>query len=187
MAMNGARRWLKAPLLMLTLSVAACSEQPESVLKNANAPSVMATTAPVPALAMTGRVTDQADVLDAAQETALITRLEAFERMTGHQFVVVIVASLAGRDVAAFTTDLANAWGIGQRGQDDGIVLLIAPNEHQARIAVGRGMKTRLPDAVCAEIMEQAIIPPIKAGDLPGGIDAGVAAIIAEIGPERSA
>ncbi|MCM8730892.1 TPM domain-containing protein [Hephaestia sp. MAHUQ-44] len=71
--------------------------------------------------------------------------------------------------------------GIGRRAHNDGIVLLVAPAERKARIAVGRGLESALPDATCTEIMEGAILPLFRRGDLRGGIDAGVAAIIAKL------
>src|SRR3546814_14736450 len=67
--------------------------------------------------------------------------------MTGHQLVVVTTPSLGGKEIARYATDLANERGIGRRGEGDGILLLVAPNERQGRIAVGRGLETRLNDA----------------------------------------
>src|SRR3546814_16804473 len=71
--------------------------------------------------------------------------------MTGHQHVVVTTPSLGGKEIARYATDLANERGIGRRGQDDGLLLLVAPNERPARIAVGRGLETRLPVAAAQE------------------------------------
>src|SRR5690606_17326498 len=104
-----------------------------------------------------------------------------FERMTGHQLIVVTVPSLDGQDIAPYATNLANQRGIGRRGQDDGILLLVAPGERQARIAVGRGLETRLPDAAAREIMEMAILPLFRRGDIPAGIDAGASTIIGKL------
>lgn len=132
---------------------------------------------PAPAIVMTGRVTDAAHVLDERQERVLSARLEQLERNTAHQIVVVTAPSLQGQDVAAFTTALGNAWGVGRKGHDDGVILLVAPEERKARIAVGYGLENALPDAECQRIMSERIIPRFRAGDLPGGIAAGVDAL----------
>src|SRR6476659_7177855 len=92
------------------------------------------------AVPLAGRVTDAANVVSKQQEAALSDRLARFEDATKHQMVVVTVNSLGGRDVADYTRDLANAWGIGRKGYDDGVVVLVAPNERKVRIAVGDGL-----------------------------------------------
>lgn len=132
---------------------------------------------PAAAFALTGRVGDQALILDAAFEARLTARLERLEQATRHQMVVVTVPSLGGRDVADYTRDLANAWGIGRREHNDGIVILVAPNERRARIEIGTGLEAALPNALCAEIMRREMIPRFRAGDYAGGIEAGVEAL----------
>ena len=127
------------------------------------------------------RVTDDAGILSAAQKAQLDVRLAAFEQMTGHQFVVVTISSLGGEDIAHYAATLANDRGIGRQAWDDGILLLVVPGERQARITVGRGLETRLPDAASKEIMEMAILPLFRRGDIPGGIDAGASMIIGKM------
>jgi len=144
----------------------------------ATSPRSVATAAARPSVALTGWVTDAAHVLDARETARLTARLQRFERETGHQLVVVTVPSLGGQDVKQYTTRLANAWGIGRAKQKDGIVILVAPNERQARIAVGYGLERQLPDAACKQIMEVEMIERFRKGDLGGGVDGGVAAII---------
>lgn len=131
---------------------------------------------------ITQRVTDRADLLDRAVEQRLTRVLADFERRTAHQLVVVTVTSLEGRDVADYTRDLANRSGIGRAEEDDGIVLLVAPNERRARIAVGIGLESVLTDEICQEIMGGVLIPRFRQGDVVGGIEAGVAALIARLG-----
>ncbi len=101
------------------------------------------------------------------------------EAATGHQMVVVTVSTLGGQDIASFTTELGNAWGIGSAERDDGIVLLVAPNERKVRIAVGYGLEKRLPDSLCQKIIDEDIIPHFRQRNLPGGIEAGVTALVA--------
>ena len=134
-----------------------------------------------PAIQLAGWVTDAADILSPVQENRITSKLQQLERTTGHQFVIATVPSLDGREIAKFTLDLANSWGIGRRGVNDGIVLLIAPNERKARIEVGRGLEQVLPNSLCQEILENEITSKAQRGDLPGGIEAGVDALIARL------
>jgi uncharacterized protein len=164
-------------LIALTLALAACSDSQSSNVAEPNqAPTLdSATTSELP---LTGRVTDAADILSAPQEAALTQRLKLLEVKTGHQMVVVTVPSLGGEDIAAYTLRLANQWGIGRKGFNDGVVLLIAPNEGKARIEIGSGLERTLPESLCSAIMETVMIPKFRNGDLPGGIDAGAASLI---------
>ena len=146
---------------------------------------------PVPRIAhavplqFTGFVVDQADILPPAAEAKLTARLDRLQRRTGHQFAVVTVASLGGQDVGRFTTALANRWGVGRKGLNDGIVLLVAPNERKVRIAIGFGLERTMPDAICAAIIQRDILPAFRKGEMIAGIDAGVTAIIDRL--ERTA
>jgi uncharacterized protein len=131
-----------------------------------------------PAIDLTGRVTDQAGIFSDAQEMAIADKLERLEQATGHQMVVATVSSLKGRELEPFTTDLANAWGIGREGYDDGVVILIAPNERMVRIAVGYGLKGTLTDDLCEKIIQNAMLPNFREGDFFNGTDLGVDALI---------
>jgi uncharacterized protein len=108
-------------------------------------------------------------------------KLAELERTTKHQLVVATVPSLGGRDVANFSRDLANAWRIGRNGNNDGVVLLVAPNERKVRIAVGYGLEKALTHEVCQQIIDSSMLPHFRQGDLPGGIEAGVDALIARL------
>lgn len=133
---------------------------------------------PAPTIELAGRVTDEADLLTPAQETQLSDALTAFEQQTKHQMVIVTVKSLSGQDIALFTRNLANAWGIGRRDHDDGVVMLVAPNERKVRIAVGFGLEKALPDAVAKRIIDADMVPRFKEKDYFGGINAGTRALI---------
>ncbi|WP_162140496.1 TPM domain-containing protein [Sphingomonas sp. PR090111-T3T-6A] len=133
-------------------------------------------------IAFTGFVVDQASVLSPAERDRLTMRLDWFQQRTGHQFAVVTVDSLHGQNVALFTRRLANRWGVGRFAVNDGILLLIAPNEKKARIEVGRGLERRLTDPLCTAIMRWTIIPAIRRDGVAAGIDAGVGAIFAQFG-----
>jgi uncharacterized protein len=132
-------------------------------------------------LALTGRVVDAADLLPPADEAALTERLADYERRTGHQLVVVTVPSLEGQTIDAYTLALAKRWGIGRRDFNDGLVVLVAPNERMARIEVGLGLEQRLTNDRAAEIMKSQMIPAFGSGDFPRGIVDGVEAIMATV------
>jgi uncharacterized protein len=129
--------------------------------------------------ALTGRVVDQADILPAEEERALSAMLEAHEQKTTNQVVVATVASLEGRSIEDYGVELGRAWGIGQAEKDNGVILLIAPNEREVRIEVGYGLEGELTDAITKLIIEGSILPRFRAGDLAGGIRRGVEDIVA--------
>lgn len=137
------------------------------------------TTAPV---VQTGWVTDAAEIIPDDIEQRLAAKLAEFEGRTRHQMVVVTLPTLDGRDVADVADELGNAWHVGQAGHDDGIVLLVAPNDRRVRISTAEGMRQELPDATWRQIIDEAMIPRFRADDLPGGIEAGMDAIIAHVG-----
>ncbi|MEQ1541718.1 MAG: TPM domain-containing protein [Novosphingobium sp.] len=133
------------------------------------------------ALALTGRVVDAGNILDAQTATALTARLEQLERQSGPQFVVATTPSLGGREIEAYATDLANTWRLGDAKRNDGLLLLVAPNERRVRIEVGFGLEDTLPDELCARIIAERILPLYRKGDLQGGTVAGADALIAEL------
>ena len=179
MRRDGKDRRMKLRAVCLALALMAGAPAP-----SAGAPAKAAASAPE--IAFTGFVVDQAAVLTPAEKDRLTMKLDAFQQRTGHQFAVVTVDSLHGEDIAPFTRRLAKRWGVGRRYINDGIVLLVAPNERKARIEVGRGLEKRLTDPLCASIMRWTIIPAIRQRGVPAGIDAGVAAIVAQFGPSGS-
>ncbi len=127
---------------------------------------------------LTGRVVDQADLLNPAQEAELSTKLDLLEQRTGRQLVVATVKSLEGRTIEDYGYRLGRAWAIGDEQKDDGVILLVAPNERKVRIETGYGARVFLTDAVSSVIIRESILPRFKAGDIPGGILAGADQII---------
>ena len=128
--------------------------------------------------ALTGRVVDNADIIPPAVESDLDAKLAAFEAQTTDQLVVVTLPSLQGYEIADFGYQLGRHWAIGQAGKDNGVLLIVAPNERAVRIEVGYGLEGDLTDAVTRLIIENAIIPKFRDGDMPAGIVAGVDDII---------
>lgn len=131
--------------------------------------------------ALSGRVVDQAEVLSSATEGALDAELAGHEARSGQQLVVVTLATLGGYEIADYGYQLGRHWGIGRAAQDDGVLLIVAPAEHQVRIEVGYGLEGTLTDALCRVIIEREIVPRFKRGDLDGGVRAGATAILAAL------
>ncbi|ASK33183.1 TPM domain-containing protein [Alloalcanivorax mobilis] len=136
---------------------------------------------------LTGRVVDNADLLNPAQEQALDTRLAEAEATTSNQLVVLTVPDLQGYDIADYGYQLGRAWGIGQKGRDNGVVLIVAPAERQVRIEVGYGLEGALTDALSSVIIQNDIRPAFRAGDYATGIERGVNSILAAIAGEYKA
>lgn len=138
---------------------------------------------------LTGRVVDEAGILPPEVETRLTAQLEELETTTQRQLVVATVSDLGGYDIADYGYQLGRAWGIGDKERNDGALLLVAPNDRRVRIEVGYGLEGYLTDALSALIIQNTIIPRFKDGDFPGGVEAGTAAIIAQLQlpPEEAA
>jgi uncharacterized protein len=124
--------------------------------------------------ALTGRVVDDANILDGATRQSLTQKLEDLESKTTTQLVVVTLNSLQGTSIEDYGYQLGRAWKIGQQGVNNGALLIVAPNERKVRIEVGYGLEGTLTDAVSKLIIENGILPRFRAGDFPGGITRGV-------------
>jgi uncharacterized protein len=127
---------------------------------------------------LTGRVVDEAGILDPAAKEALERKLADFEAKTTDQFVVVTLKSLQGTSIEDYGYQLGRHWGIGRKDKSNGVLLIVAPNERKVRIEVGYGLEGDLTDAVSKLIIENAILPRFKANDYAGGITRGVDDII---------
>jgi uncharacterized protein len=127
---------------------------------------------------LTGRVVDEAGLLDAAKHAEIDAKLAALEEKTSDQFVVVTVRSLQGRTIEEYGYRLGRAWAIGQKDKNNGVLLIVAPNERKVRVEVGYGLEGALPDAISNLIIQNVILPRFKANDYPGGIASGVDEII---------
>lgn len=135
--------------------------------------------AEVPAL--TGPIMDQAGILAPATEAHLADVSGELERRTTDQLVVVTVPDLHGRDVAEMGLAYSRAWGIGQRGKDNGVLILVAPNEHRVRIEVGCGLEAILPDERAAQIINEQMIPAYRQSNFDQGTERGAEAIAAAL------
>ena len=150
---------------------------------DANAVQPAPTMAPAPGAAqiafpeLTGRVVDQAGILEPGQETRLSDRLADLESRTTDQLVVVTVDSLQGLGIGDFSQQLGRHWGIGQAERSNGVLLVVAPRERQVWIAVGYGLEPILTNARSSAIIERELLPAFRQSRWNDGISAGVDAI----------
>ena len=127
-------------------------------------------------------VTDRADVLGPGGAEALNAKLEQFERDTSNQVLVWIDPKIPeGFTLEDFTVRAGQKWGAGQKQEDNGAILFVFPDDRKMRIEVGYGLEGVLPDATARRILDDEIAPRFRAGDFPGGVNAGVDAILAAI------
>ena len=131
--------------------------------------------------ALTGRVVDNANILSAATKSDLTGKLAALEAKTSRQLVVVTLPSLQGFEISDYGYQLGRAWGIGQAKLNNGVLLIIAPTEHKARIEVGYGLEPILTDALSEVILQSTVLPKFRSGDFNGGVSAGVDALIQQL------
>ncbi|OJU60438.1 MAG: hypothetical protein BGO08_02375 [Altererythrobacter sp. 66-12] len=128
-----------------------------------------------------GPILDAANIIAPADKAALDAKLRAYNEATGRAIIVATVPSLDGMEIEDYAQQLAETWGIGGKESENGLLFLIAPNERRLRIATGRGLQERMTDIMSGRIIRDVVTPRFKAGDLSGGIVAGVDAIIAQL------
>ena len=127
---------------------------------------------------LTGRVTDNAEILSDAVQKSLSDKLKAHENATGNQIAVLTIPSLEGESIEGYAETVFKEWKLGQKGKDNGVLLIVAPQDHRLRFEVGYGLEGTLPDSLTGSIIRTVITPRFKSGDFGGGIEAGVDAII---------
>jgi uncharacterized protein len=135
---------------------------------------------------LTGRVVDNAHVLSAQTVTDLTAKLADLEAKTGRQVVVVTLPDLQGDDIQDYGYQLGRAWGIGQKGQNNGVLFIVVPSEHKVRIEVGYGLEPVLTDALSSVILQEQVLPKFRAGDTDGGVVAGTDAIITQLSLDQA-
>lgn len=160
--MNMMRRWLALCLLLCATALHAAPDFP----------------------ALTGRVVDEANLMSRKQAHQLAQQLAVFEKRSGVQLVVVSIDTLAGDTIEEYGYQLGRHWGIGQKGKNNGVLLIIAQDERKVRIEVGYGLEGALPDAIAANIIQTRILPAFKRGDMVAGILAGSQGIMQALAGE---
>lgn len=133
---------------------------------------------------LSGRVVDEANLMSRKQAHQLTQQLAAFEQRSGIQLVVVSIDTLAGDSIEEYGYQLGRHWGIGQKGKNNGVLLLIAQDERKVRIEVGYGLEGALPDAIAANIIQSRILPAFKRGDMVAGIVSGSQGIMQALAGE---
>ena len=133
---------------------------------------------------LSGRVVDKAEILSPSTESQITQMLQAHEQGTTEQVVVVTLPDLQGYAIEDYGYQLGRNWGIGQKGDDNGALLIVAQQERKIRIEVGYGLEGRLTDAASATIINQIMTPAFKQGQFEQGILNGAAAIVQVLGGE---
>ncbi len=162
-------RWLLAVLLSIAVLPALAAQN-----------ALDAGRPPFPAL--TGPVVDQAHLLPRDEFNRLSQELAAYSRRTGTQLVVVTLPTLMGYPIDSYGYQLGRHWGIGEKGKNNGALLIVDAGEKQVRIEVGYGLEGTLTDAQSFEIIHNVIAPRFRKGDYAGGIAAGTEAILSVLG-----
>ncbi len=127
---------------------------------------------------LSGRIIDDAHLIDTERAQSLERTLQDFESKTGHQIVVLTLPSLEGEVLEDFTLKVARTWKLGRKDQNDGILVFVARDDRKMRIEVGYGLEGALPDAAAGRIIRDRMVPRFRAGDFAGGIEDGVNAAI---------
>lgn len=152
-------------------------DAPGAVAKEENVSQKLAEQLNFPAL--TGRVVDQAGILSPAVKEELESALADHENNTTNQVVVVTIKNLGGVNISEYSLKLGRYWGIGQKDKNNGVLLVVAPNDRRVRIEVGYGLEGTITDAFCEVIIDNYIVPEFKKDDMEGGIKIGAQKILA--------
>lgn len=124
------------------------------------------------------RVTDLSGVLDRPERERLVEKLGAHERASGQQFAVLIVPGLEGESIEGYALRVAEAWGLGKRGADNGLLLLVSMDERLVRIEVGYGLEGKITDALSSRIVRGVLVPAFRERNFAGGIDTALDVLI---------
>jgi uncharacterized protein len=143
---------------------------------------VAAAADPVAVPRLEARVTDRTGTLDATSRQRLESRLEAVERSRGAQIAILLLPTTQPETIEQYGIRLAEAWKIGHKGADNGIIIIVAKNDRKMRIEVGYGLEGSIPDAIAKRIVAERMAPRFKQGDFAGGLIDAVEALDAAIG-----
>jgi len=127
---------------------------------------------------LTGRVTDNAGILSETTHQSLTQILKEHEDRTSNQIAILTVPTINGESIEEYAVEVFEAWKLGQKDKDNGILIVVVPNDRRMRIEVGYGLEATLTDAMAGRIIQFAMTPKFKNGDYDGGITDGVRAVI---------
>lgn len=164
------RLLLLLPALLLGLSFAA----------NEQAPSTPQVIPPLMA-----RVVDTTGTLNAGQRQALINKLEAFEKTKGTQIVVLMVPTTLPEDIVDYTQRVGDLWKVGRKDVGDGLLVVVAKNDRQVRVATAKALEGAVPDLAAQQVINRAMTPRFREGDFSGGLNAGIDQLIALVSGEK--
>lgn len=131
------------------------------------------------------RITDLTQTLSAEQQSQLEAKLSAFEQQSGSQIAVLIIASTQPEDIAQYSIRVADAWKLGREKPDDGLLILVAKDDHKMRIEVGYGLEGAIPDLTAKRIISEIMAPSFKQGDFYGGLNNATDKLIALVSGEQ--
>ena len=134
--------------------------------------------------ALTARVSDYTGTLDPAQRQSLEDELAALEKAKGAQVGVLIVPSTQPEDIAQYGIRVGEAWKLGRKGTDDGVILIVAKDDRRVRIEVGKGLEGAIPDAAAARIIREYVAPRFRGNDYYGGVHDALGALTKLINDE---
>ena len=132
--------------------------------------------APIPPL--DSPVVDTTGTLDAAQRQALVEQALALQQRKGSQLQILIVHSTRPEDIAQYTTRVFEQWGIGRKGVDDGVLLVVARDDRRVRIEPGYGLEGAIPDAIANRVIQEYLVPRFRNDDYAGGIAEATAVLV---------
>ena len=128
---------------------------------------------------LSGRVVDDAEILSPAARERLSAALKAHEDKTTNQIVVLTVPTIGQESIEEYANRVFDEWKLGQKGKDNGVLVVVAPKDRKMRIEVGYGLEGTLTDALASRIIRNEMTPQFKSDDFDGGIESGVEAIVA--------
>ena len=130
---------------------------------------------------LTGRVVDDAQILSVGARARLTAALRAHEDATTNQIVVLTVPTIQPESIEEYAVKVVETWRIGQKGKDNGVLVVVVPQDRKMRIEVGYGLEPMLTDGACGEIIRAVMTPAFKQGNYDKGVEDGVVAIIARL------
>jgi len=130
---------------------------------------------------LSGRIVDNAEILKPPTRDRITAAMKAHEDATGNQVAVLTVPTIGGGSIEEYAVKVFEAWKLGQKGKDNGVLVLAVPNDHKLRIEVGYGLEGTLTDVAASRIIRNLMTPQFKAGDYDKGIEDGVGAVVATL------
>lgn len=131
------------------------------------------------------RVVDTTGTLNAGQRQALINKLETFEKSKGTQIVVLMVPTTQPEDIFSYTQRVGDLWKIGRKDIGDGLLVVVAKNDRQVRVATAKALEGAVPDLAAQQVINRAMTPRFREGDFAGGLNAGLDQLIALVSGEK--